>query len=383
MHRDAHFIQTLQSRMRVISGQFQPNGASAPVILKKNGVKTISRLIPGVYVLEFEDDYNDLVSGQMGLQLAIPAPYEVWFGGKGLLGPRMVTIGVLDPTGVNAKKVTIVTCPADTGAYAITQITLVGGATMNNGYFFIWRDVAEGLDYLFYYVIDNVNPTLSGAAAGSIPFDRQIPIAIESTMTAPVVAVVTAGTVTALFGAGVTATSMLANVTLTQKFFGVIPSTTAFDATSGPTTNITPNDLSLGANSNLNGKAWFLYSANDANAYDVWYNVNGQGTHTAIAGKTPIEVAINTGDNSTNVATATTSAVGAIIGDFNPVTSALNIVNVTNANDGPTTDASAGTTTGFVFNVTNQGSLNLVDLPLNPNNIISYSFYFNDSSTGW
>src|SRR3989344_1322365 len=106
------------------------------------------------------------------------------------------------------------------------------------------------------------------------------------------------------------------------------------------------------------GDYFLLYSATDATGYYVWYDKDSGGGNPAITGKTGIEVDIAAANTSTNVASATSSAINSIAGaDFTASQSAA-VVTITNDAKGSTTDASdssGGTSTGFTFNITTQG----------------------------
>jgi hypothetical protein len=78
----------------------------------------------------------------------------------------------------------------------------------------------------------------------------------------------------------------------------------------------------------LNNKYFFLNSANNANQYYIWYNVNGSGVDPAIVGKTGLMVAISTGSTALQVAAATkiiVDSTGKFITNINEDT--LTIIN--------------------------------------------------------
>lgn len=102
----------------------------------------------------------------------------------------------------------------------------------------------------------------------------------------------------------------------------------------------------------LNNKYFYIYSADDAIAYYVWYNVNSAGSDPAISGKTAVPVTLATGATAAQVATATAAALDALAAFVS--TSSGAVVTVTNAATGPTTDATAQTST-FTVAVTTQG----------------------------
>ncbi len=114
----------------------------------------------------------------------------------------------------------------------------------------------------------------------------------------------------------------------------------------------------LAASGITTGDYFLLYSATDATGYYVWYDKDSGGGNPAIAGKTGIEVDISTGDSSTTVASATSSAINSIAGVNFTASPSTAVVTITNDAKGSTTDAidsSGGTATGFTFNVTTQG----------------------------
>jgi hypothetical protein len=59
----------------------------------------------------------------------------------------------------------------------------------------------------------------------------------------------------------------------------------------------------------LNNRYFFINSAENANQYYVWYNVNGTGTNPSVSGKTGIMVAISSGYSANQVAAATKAAL--------------------------------------------------------------------------
>lgn len=95
----------------------------------------------------------------------------------------------------------------------------------------------------------------------------------------------------------------------------------------------------------LNSTYFFLYSANDVNAYYVWLNVDNTGTDPNIAEKIGVRVNIASGATNNDVATAIRSALNGFGGDFT-TSGATNHVIVTNSSVGATTNYSPGTT-GF------------------------------------
>ena len=87
------------------------------------------------------------------------------------------------------------------------------------------------------------------------------------------------------------------------------------------------------------GDYFVLYSANDATAYNVWYNVSG-GSNTPPPGpNTPLVVNINPADSDVAVAAATASAIQTLFpADFAAANGGTNTVTITNQATGVTTN---------------------------------------------
>lgn len=104
----------------------------------------------------------------------------------------------------------------------------------------------------------------------------------------------------------------------------------------------------------LAGKYFTLNSAQDQNQYYFWYVVSGSGTDPMVAGKTGIQININTGDSANTVAAKTLNVINSLILDFT-ATISTNTITVTTVDEGITTDGTAGTS-GFTVVVTQQGA---------------------------
>lgn len=113
------------------------------------------------------------------------------------------------------------------------------------------------------------------------------------------------------------------------------------------------------------GQYFLINSANDNTQYYAWFNKDAGGGNPAVAGKTPIEIAISTGDTNLVVAAAAHAAINPLT-DFSSVNNLDGTITVTNAVAGGTADAS-NVNVGGVFSITvdDQGSgeqnYNLVD----------------------
>lgn len=97
---------------------------------------------------------------------------------------------------------------------------------------------------------------------------------------------------------------------------------------------------------------FLLYSANNQTPYYVWYSI-GTATDPAIAGKTGIQVFASAGDTNVQIATKTRDKLNTIVDDFTASVSA-HTIRITNVDEGPSTNASAGTS-GFTVAVITQG----------------------------
>lgn len=62
----------------------------------------------------------------------------------------------------------------------------------------------------------------------------------------------------------------------------------------------------------LNSKYFYINSAQNANQYYVWYNVDGLGVNPLIAGKTGIMVSISSGSSAETVANSTKTALDSV-----------------------------------------------------------------------
>jgi hypothetical protein len=113
---------------------------------------------------------------------------------------------------------------------------------------------------------------------------------------------------------------------------------------------VVPNAVSI-----TSGQYFTINSANDATSYYVWFNRDGAGGDPLVVGKTPISVAISTGDSASTVASALASSLNAL-SDFS-ASAVGSTVTVTNTTVGPCTDAANFNVGGaFSITVTTQGT---------------------------
>lgn len=103
----------------------------------------------------------------------------------------------------------------------------------------------------------------------------------------------------------------------------------------------------------LDGKYFFVYTANNSVKYHVWFNTSGgSATDPNPGGSTPVEVALTTGDTSSAVATAVAAALEALAGFTATASNA--VVTLTNAASGYATAPHDGNS-NFTFAVTTEG----------------------------
>ena len=106
------------------------------------------------------------------------------------------------------------------------------------------------------------------------------------------------------------------------------------------------NDVYCVAGSRIrSGDYWTINSALDERQYYVWYRVDGKtGTDPAVAGKTGIQVSINSYYTATEIATVTKNVINLHYIDFTAI-SVGSLVTITNTIVGITTDATIGVMT--------------------------------------
>lgn len=109
----------------------------------------------------------------------------------------------------------------------------------------------------------------------------------------------------------------------------------------------------IGSVASINSKYFDIWSALDAIAYRVWFDVNNTGVAPSAAGKTLVEVDLDATPTVAEAVTALTAALDGLAA-FAAVESLNTTVTVTNASTGGSTDITDGNT-GFTFAVTTQG----------------------------
>lgn len=239
----------------------------------------------------------------------------------------------------------------DSGVGSITIATTPGvNSNLNSTYFTISSVNAVSKVQKDFFVWFNVN---SEGVAPVIAGKTAVPVAIAAGAADTAVATAVKNALAALtndFGASAPA----AQVTVTNVKIGNVT-----DAADGmPATGFTIATLLDGVNSNLNNKYFLINSALDAVSYYVWFSSDGLGTDPALVGKTGVMVPIVVGSQAdTDVAAAVDAA--SITGIGSSAVGA--VVTFTNAADGATTNATAGTS-GFTVLVTTQGVTSVINL---------------------
>jgi hypothetical protein len=105
----------------------------------------------------------------------------------------------------------------------------------------------------------------------------------------------------------------------------------------------------------LNNKYFLLQTANGANKYAVWINVNGAGTPPVVSGYTAVEVAVAT--NATASTIASTMATALAVTGIASAIAATATVTVTLSATGPFVPA-VDVDTGFTFATATFGTIN-------------------------
>lgn len=102
------------------------------------------------------------------------------------------------------------------------------------------------------------------------------------------------------------------------------------------------------------GQYFTISAAANMTNYYVWFNKDGSGGDPMVVGRVPIEVAISTGDTSSQVAASLSSALSSVV-DFS-ASDVLNVVTCTNTVAGTATDAVNVNVSGLSLSVITQGS---------------------------
>jgi hypothetical protein len=105
---------------------------------------------------------------------------------------------------------------------------------------------------------------------------------------------------------------------------------------------------------NLNGKYFLLNSGNDSRKYYFWYKTGAAVSDPAIAGRIGVRIDIATNAPANTVTQKTRDAINSVTRDFICEDDTLPTIKVTNVEEGPCTDATAGNS-GFTVTVTTQG----------------------------
>lgn len=139
-----------------------------------------------------------------------------------------------------------------------------------------------------------------------------------------------------------------------QTISTLFPAFSTTGTTSAGVFQVTQVTTVADASNSLAGTYFTIDNANDITQYYVWYNVSGNGLDPSIAGLTPIRVNINTNDTANTVATNTGAAITAQAGTDFTTSVTTNVLTITNSLEGPSTNATPGTS-GFTVSITTTG----------------------------
>ena len=240
----------------------------------------------------------------------------------------------------------------------VTDVATIAesSSTLNNAYFYI---SSPTVDYYVWYNMEGhgTDPAIGGKTG--------VEVAIVSEELNTAVASKTRTVLNALGGAGVFTVSILGAVmSIVNQVNGVVLTAPSVE-TSGFTISVTTpgsdgvteiseittlDDLT----SSLNNT--YFYISDTSTDYYVWYNVDGHGTDPAIGGKTGVEVAINSNELDTAVATKTETILDAL-GEATIFTVNVtdNVMEITNVSSGVVLTVPSAETSGFTVNVTQNG----------------------------
>lgn len=120
------------------------------------------------------------------------------------------------------------------------------------------------------------------------------------------------------------------------------------------TAQVTSITCPAGSASGLNSTWFRIHSTENLYRYYVWFNVDSGGTDPAPGGLTGVEVAVTSGDTSTQVATAVASALDGL--SYFSASSDSAVVTCTNSTTGICKDATnQGSVPGLSISITTEG----------------------------
>ena len=272
-----------------------------------------------------------------------PSTDQLFFTIDSVTPPRTFTISTALTIGI-IQEVTSVTTVAD-----------VAGS-LNNKYFYL--NTVNDLYYVWYNASGaGVDPGIGGRIGAMV--------AIINNDTANTVATNTATVIDALVdfvapapGANVISITNVTGGTVTDASDAggtgfVIAVTTQGVGTATNVQEVTNITTVADIASSLNNTYFYINSV-DTSFY-VWYNVSGGGVDPGIVGRTGVMVAIIIGDTAATVASATATALDALI-DFKVPAPGGSTLTVTCVVGGYVDDATDAGSTGFTFSVTTPGT---------------------------
>lgn len=150
-----------------------------------------------------------------------------------------------------------------------------------------------------------------------------------------------------------TTTNATTNITTAQTVSTIVPTFTTTGNTTVGAFQTTQVTTVADVSGSLSSTYFTINSADNVTSYYVWLNINNTGTNPSITGSTGIQVNAVLNATADQIATAIASAVNGFNGDFT-ATSSANVVTITNAAVGASTNAAAGNT-GFTVTTTVPG----------------------------
>lgn len=274
-----------------------------------------------------------------------------------IAGAKVVVTGATDQCVITGRFMGNATNIADGAApTGFTLATTTAGVASNlNSKFFNYETKNLGgatvnLRYAWYNVNgEGVDPAPVGRTGIAVPIvlgvqaDTDVALATRTALAADTLIAVSGATTHAI---------------ITNDYMGNVTNAANGSASPGFSYAITP-----GVASNLNNS--YMTFAQTANAvrYAAWFNINGEGTNPALAGRTMIAVAESASATADQIATAARAAIDAAIGAEIVVSGSTNHIILTNSTRGACdATANGAVTPGFTISNSPAGANSEVDV---------------------
>ncbi len=240
----------------------------------------------------------------------------------------------------------VASAPSPQGAFPVSSL--------NSTYFLLY----DANDANTYYVWFDV----AGFGVDPAPGGIGIKVSVPANETADNVATACTGPISAVSSGVPFNANAFTNLLLVYNQANG-PSTIPTDGTAATGFTFAINVIGVNPGFSLNNTYFLCSDANDADLYQVWFNVSSLGTPPAVEpGYTLEAVAITAGDSANAVATALAGVLAGLPGFASGVLSA-NIVDLANLSAGPFTPAFdstlAPTTFTFALSGTTNGTINV------------------------